>query len=90
MYIKEPMEVYINDAASGKSTPGGGSVSALIGALGGTMEIKVVHIQPETTIAADADDLVHIVHARWASIGGHAHHLVFPVVDPEAEERGEG
>jgi formiminotetrahydrofolate cyclodeaminase len=37
MYIKEPMEVYINDAASGKSTPGGGSVSALVGALGGTM-----------------------------------------------------
>ncbi|MEE9200927.1 MAG: cyclodeaminase/cyclohydrolase family protein [Candidatus Brocadiales bacterium] len=37
MYCKEPLEKYLNDAAAGTSTPGGGSVSALAGALGTTM-----------------------------------------------------
>ena len=37
MYCKEPLERYLNDAAAGTSTPGGGSVSALAGALGTTM-----------------------------------------------------
>lgn len=37
LYRNEPLEKYITDAASGNSTPGGGSVSALVGALGTTM-----------------------------------------------------
>ena len=37
LYRKEPLEKYITDAASGNPTPGGGSVSALVGALGTTM-----------------------------------------------------
>ncbi len=37
LYLKEPLEKYITDAASGNPTPGGGSVSALVGALGTTM-----------------------------------------------------
>ena len=37
MYIDEALRKYIDDARSGKSTPGGGSVSALVGALGTTM-----------------------------------------------------
>lgn len=36
-YRKEPLEKYLRDAASGSATPGGGSVSALVGALGTTM-----------------------------------------------------
>lgn len=36
-YRSEPLEKYIMDAASGNPTPGGGSVSALVGALGATM-----------------------------------------------------
>lgn len=36
-YRNEPLEKYITDAASGNPTPGGGSVSALVGALGATM-----------------------------------------------------
>ena len=37
MYIEQPMTVYLADAAANKPAPGGGSVSALVGALGATM-----------------------------------------------------
>ena len=37
MYIDEPMRKYIDGASSNSPTPGGGSVSALVGALGTTM-----------------------------------------------------
>ena len=37
MYADRPLTDYINDAASNDPTPGGGSVSALVGALGSTM-----------------------------------------------------
>ena len=37
MYIDRPLKDYLDDAASSSPTPGGGSVSALIGALGSTM-----------------------------------------------------
>ncbi len=34
IYSDEPLRVYLDDAASGKPAPGGGSVSACVGALG--------------------------------------------------------
>ncbi|OHB94137.1 MAG: hypothetical protein A3E19_07405 [Planctomycetes bacterium RIFCSPHIGHO2_12_FULL_52_36] len=37
LYTKEPLERYLEDAAAGTPTPGGGSVSALVGALATTM-----------------------------------------------------
>lgn len=37
MYSEGPIKEYLEDAASGKPTPGGGSVSAMVGALGATM-----------------------------------------------------
>lgn len=37
MYSGGPIKKYLDDAASGNPTPGGGSVSALVGALGATM-----------------------------------------------------
>ena len=36
-YRTEPLERYLHDAAAGEPTPGGGSVSALVGALASTM-----------------------------------------------------
>ncbi len=36
-YRTEPLEAYLEDAAAGRPTPGGGSVSALAGALGAAM-----------------------------------------------------
>lgn len=56
-YRNEPLEKYITDAASGNPTPGGGSVSALVGALGATMaemsanftigREKFKHVEPQ-------------------------------------------
>ena len=37
LYADRPLRAYLDDAASGRPTPGGGSVSALAGALGTTM-----------------------------------------------------
>ena len=37
MYRTAPLERYLDDAASGQPTPGGGSVSALVGALAASM-----------------------------------------------------
>lgn len=43
-YTKEPLERYLTDAASGSPTPGGGSVSALAGALATTMASMSVNL----------------------------------------------
>lgn len=36
-YIDEPLRKYIDDASSGRPTPGGGSIAAMAGALAGSM-----------------------------------------------------
>ena len=41
MYINEPMKKYLDDTASGEPTPGGGSVAALVGALGAALTSMV-------------------------------------------------
>lgn len=41
MYIEEPLKKYLDEAASGASTPGGGSVAALAGALGAALTSMV-------------------------------------------------
>src|SRR5207244_11865918 len=34
MYLEQPLQIYLDDLASAKSTPGGGSAAALSGAMG--------------------------------------------------------
>ncbi len=41
MYIDEPLKKYLDEAASGSPTPGGGSVAALAGALGAALTSMV-------------------------------------------------
>lgn len=43
-YRKEPLEKYLQDAAAGTPTPGGGSVSAMAGALATTMASMSVNL----------------------------------------------
>ena len=41
MYIDEPLKKYLDEAASGSPTPGGGSVAALAGSLGAALTSMV-------------------------------------------------
>ncbi len=60
MYCKEPLEKYLNDAASGNPTPGGGSVSALAGALGTTMANMSINMTVGREKFKDVEDLLQI------------------------------
>ena len=44
MYANETLPVYLDDAASGKPAPGGGSVSACVGALGAALTSMVCNL----------------------------------------------
>lgn len=44
LYANEPLPVYLDDAASGKPAPGGGSVSACVGALGAALTSMVCNL----------------------------------------------
>ena len=44
IYCTEPLQVYLDDAASGKPAPGGGSVSACVGALGAALVAMVCNL----------------------------------------------
>jgi formiminotetrahydrofolate cyclodeaminase len=60
MYCKEPLEKYLNDAASGNPTPGGGSVSALAGALGTTMANMSINMTVGREKFKEVEDLLQI------------------------------
>lgn len=60
MYCKEPLEKYLNDAASGNPTPGGGSVSALAGALGSTMANMSINMTVGREKFKEVEDLLQI------------------------------
>jgi formiminotetrahydrofolate cyclodeaminase len=68
VYIDEPLKKYLDEAASGASTPGGGSVAALAGALGAALTSMVCNftvgkkkyedVEAEVTqILSEAEDL---------------------------------
>ena len=44
IYANEPLPTYLDDAASGKPAPGGGSVSACVGALGAALTSMVCNL----------------------------------------------
>ncbi len=44
VYANEPLPVYLDDAASGRPAPGGGSVSACVGALGAALTSMVCNL----------------------------------------------
>ena len=44
VYVTEPLQVYLEDAAGDKQAPGGGSVSACAGALGAALVSMVCNL----------------------------------------------
>src|SRR5262245_59135319 len=54
------------------------------------MKREVIHVQLETAIGVDANQLSHVVRITWRAEGSHAHDLVLAFVDLESQESGEG
>jgi formiminotetrahydrofolate cyclodeaminase len=44
MYLEQPLQVYLDDLASAKATPGGGSATALSGAIGAALASMVARL----------------------------------------------
>lgn len=44
MYLEQPLQIYLDDLASAKSTPGGGSAAALSGAMGAGLASMVARL----------------------------------------------
>ena len=58
------------------------------GAVGGVVEGEIIHIQAETTIISQVDNLIDIIHSGGLAIRGHAHHFILAVIHPEAKKGG--
>jgi len=64
IYRGEPLQTYIDDAASGKPAPGGGSVSACVGALGAALVSMVCNLTIGKERFAPVEDTVRELVAR--------------------------
>jgi formiminotetrahydrofolate cyclodeaminase len=64
IYSKEPLQTYLDDAASGKPAPGGGSVSACAGALGAALVSMVCNLTRGREKYADVDAQVQDLVVR--------------------------
>jgi formiminotetrahydrofolate cyclodeaminase len=68
IYATEPLQVYLDDAASKKPAPGGGSVSACVGALGAALVSMVCNLtQGREKFAAVEDEIVALVEQSEAA-----------------------
>ena len=63
-YVRRPISEYIEDAASNKPAPGGGSVSALVGALGMSMAEMALHFTIGKKKFADVREQAEALLAR--------------------------
>jgi formiminotetrahydrofolate cyclodeaminase len=68
IYCTQPLRVYLNDAGSGKPAPGGGSVSACVGALGAALVAMVGNLTlgKEKFAGVDAEMRALVVEADAA------------------------
>ena len=73
MYIEEPLKKYLDETASGSSTPGGGSVAALAGALGAALTSMVCNFTVGKKKYADVEaDVAEIL----SEVEGIRHELL--------------
>jgi len=64
IYRDQPLHVYVDDAASGKPAPGGGSVSACAGALGAALVSMVCNLTIGKEKFADVEERLSDLVAR--------------------------
>ncbi|MFA5124100.1 cyclodeaminase/cyclohydrolase family protein [Zavarzinia sp.] len=70
IYATEPLQVYLDDAAANKPAPGGGSVSACVGALGAALVSMVCNLTRGREKYADVEvEMTTLVRASEAARG---------------------
>ena len=84
-YISSDMREYLTDAAAGESTPGGGSVSALVGALAASMSEMAGNFTVGKEKYADVESEV----ARLVSDLKRRRQKLLTLVDADVEAYGE-
>jgi methenyltetrahydrofolate cyclohydrolase len=68
IYASEPLQTYLDDAASNKPAPGGGSVSACVGALGAALVSMVCNLtRGREKFAAVEEQIVAVVERSEAA-----------------------
>lgn len=67
VYSAETLQTYLDDAASGKPAPGGGSVSACVGALGAALVAMVCNLTIGKERFAEVEDQVKDLVAKAAA-----------------------
>lgn len=102
MYCKEPLERYLNDAAAGTPTPGGGSVSALAGALATTMasmsvnmtvgrpkfqEVEALLKEKGDSFLKARNELLELMHKDMEAYQGVLDAYKLPKSEPEEKKR---
>ena len=76
MYINEPMKQYLDDAASGEPTPGGGSVAALVGALGTALTSMVCNFTVGKEKYKDVEEEVAEILSKAEALRGDLSELM--------------
>ena len=56
----------------------------------GVMKGEVIHVELKTAVAPKPDQFVHFVDISGAPEGGHAHHLIFALIDLKPEKGRKG
>ncbi|HHT9117211.1 MAG TPA: cyclodeaminase/cyclohydrolase family protein [Candidatus Hypogeohydataceae bacterium YC38] len=102
LYTKEPLERYLADAASGTPTPGGGSVSALAGALATTMASMSINLtlgRPEFKevepllkelsrgVEEKRKEMLHLMHQDMEAYQGVMRAYRLPKSQPEEKKQ---
>ena len=75
-YAVEPLQIYLDDAASGKPAPGGGSVSAFVGALGAALVAMVCNLTIGKEKYADAGPRMEELVAKADDARGRLQRLL--------------
>jgi len=76
IYRDQPLSVYVDDAASGKPAPGGGSVSACAGALGAALVSMVCNLTIGKEKFADVEERLSGLLARSDELRGRLEQLL--------------
>src|SRR6266581_7194403 len=68
MYFDKPLQTYIDELASSQPTPGGGSASALSGALGAALASMVARLTLNKSEYADVHEQIEVLLQQTEAI----------------------